>query len=83
MLTANGDAEQLGFQFQRVLKNDLTDAPLGKAMAQLAFMPAGRSPLRHLHFEAQAANAGAVTRAARARSSKLKDIDHGQHHGQR
>ncbi len=36
-LTANGDAEQLGFHLQRGLENGLTDAQLGEAMAHLAF----------------------------------------------
>ncbi len=36
-LTANGDAEQLGFHLQRGLENGLNDAQLGEAMAHLAF----------------------------------------------
>lgn len=36
-LTANGDADQLGFHLQRGIENGLTKAELGEAMAHLAF----------------------------------------------
>jgi 4-carboxymuconolactone decarboxylase len=36
-LTANGDADQLGFHLQRGIENGLTRAELGEAMAHLAF----------------------------------------------
>lgn len=79
--TAIGNAEQLGFHLQRGLENGLTYAWLGEAISGFLCRPVESLLRRRRNHEAQAGNAGAVTHAARL--PKLKDIYHGQHHGQR